>query len=107
NAAVAAAPLRTARGIQNKVLEAVAAGLPTVVTPNVMASLPPAVARACMTATRVDDLARAINTLLSMSPDERRALATQADLGALAWGTQLAPFASLLDDAARSLRGRA
>src|SRR5256885_2057642 len=33
--AVAVAPLMTARGIQNKVLEAVASGLPTVVTPAV------------------------------------------------------------------------
>ena len=39
-AAVAAAPLLTARGVQNKVLEAVAAGLPTVVTPVVLAGVP-------------------------------------------------------------------
>jgi sugar transferase (PEP-CTERM/EpsH1 system associated) len=39
-AAVSVAPLLTARGVQNKVLEAVAAGLPTVVTPVVAEGLP-------------------------------------------------------------------
>ena len=43
-AAVAVAPLDTARGVQNKVLEAVAAGLPAVVTPAVYDGLPDAVA---------------------------------------------------------------
>lgn len=107
NAAIAAAPLLTARGIQNKVLEAVAAGLPTVVTPNVMAALPPAVARACVAAANVDELADAINTLLSMPPDERRAMATRADLSTLAWDAQLAPFVPLLEEASRSTRGAA
>jgi glycosyltransferase involved in cell wall biosynthesis len=39
-ASVAAAPIHTSRGIQNKVLEAIAAGLPVVVTPAVMEGLP-------------------------------------------------------------------
>jgi sugar transferase (PEP-CTERM/EpsH1 system associated) len=39
-AAVSVAPLLTARGVQNKVLEAVAAGLPAVVTPAVWDGLP-------------------------------------------------------------------
>ncbi len=46
DAAVATAPLWTARGIQNKVLEAVAAGLPCVVVPPVAEGLPPEVAPA-------------------------------------------------------------
>jgi sugar transferase (PEP-CTERM/EpsH1 system associated) len=40
-ASVAVAPLKLARGIQNKVLEALAAGLPAVVTSEVAAGLPP------------------------------------------------------------------
>ena len=40
--AVATAPLATARGIQNKVLEAIAAGMPVVVTPVVQEGLPSA-----------------------------------------------------------------
>lgn len=104
NAAIAAAPLLTARGIQNKVLEAVAAGLPTVVTPNIMGTLPPAVARGCVAGDGVDELADAINTLLSMTPHERRSLAERADLGPLAWDQQLAPLGTLLEEAARSTR---
>ena len=46
-AAVAAAPLQTARGVQNKVLEAVAAGLPAVVTPVVLEGVPAEVRPAC------------------------------------------------------------
>src|SRR5262249_5585341 len=49
-AAVAAAPLLTARGVQNKVLEAVAAGLPTVVTPVVLDGVPPEVRPGCVMA---------------------------------------------------------
>lgn len=104
NAAVAAAPLLTARGIQNKVLEAVAAGLPTVVTPNIMATLPSAVARGCVAGNGVDELAEAINTLLSRTPDERRSIAGQADLTLLTWARQLEPFVALLHGAARSIR---
>ena len=52
-AAVAAAPLQIARGIQNKVLEAVAAGLPCVVTPQVAEGLPREVVPACWTGSTV------------------------------------------------------
>jgi sugar transferase (PEP-CTERM/EpsH1 system associated) len=104
--AIAAAPIVTARGIQNKVLEAVAAGLPTVVTPNIMASLPATVARACVAADTAAALADAIVTLLAHTPEERRALAARADLSRLGWDEQLAPFAQLLQRAALSRRGR-
>src|SRR5262245_57367702 len=45
--AVAAAPLVTARGIQNKVLEALAAGLPAVVSPIVAEGVPPTALKGC------------------------------------------------------------
>lgn len=105
-AAVAAAPLFTARGIQNKVLEAVAAGLPTVVTPNLMESLPPPVARACVSAPDVQGLTDAIVSLLAKTPEERRAMTMQADLSALTWERQLEPFATIIEAAAASRRSQ-
>jgi sugar transferase (PEP-CTERM/EpsH1 system associated) len=98
-AAVGAAPLFTARGIQNKVLEAVAAGLPTVVTPVVREGLPDEVAAACVTADGASAFADAIVALLAMSPDERRAQALRADLAALSWERRLAPLHGILTDA--------
>ncbi|MEO8483638.1 MAG: TIGR03087 family PEP-CTERM/XrtA system glycosyltransferase [Acidobacteriota bacterium] len=99
-AAVAAAPLRTARGIQNKVLEAVAAGLPVVVTPNIFTSLPPTIADACIAAESAEALAGAIVSLLERQPAERRGLATRARVADLTWDRQLAAVPGLLDEAA-------
>ncbi|MCC7044039.1 MAG: TIGR03087 family PEP-CTERM/XrtA system glycosyltransferase [Acidobacteria bacterium] len=100
SAAVAAAPIVTARGIQNKVLEAVAAGLPTVVTPNIFDSLPDAVRPACVQASGASELAAAIVNLLSLSPVERRAMAGRADVSELTWDHALAAIGPLLRAAA-------
>lgn len=100
SAAVATAPIVTARGIQNKVLEAVAAGLPTVVTPNIFASLPEAIRPACSAADGAPALADALVRLLELSPPERRAIANRADMRALTWERQLAPVEGLLRAAA-------
>jgi sugar transferase (PEP-CTERM/EpsH1 system associated) len=99
-AAVAVAPILTARGIQNKVLEAVAAGLPTVVTPNIMSSLPATIADACVAGDTADALADAIVGRLEQSPEQRRALAARARVDALTWERQLAPVAAILAEAA-------
>jgi glycosyltransferase involved in cell wall biosynthesis len=77
--AVAVAPLFVARGIQNKVLEAVAAGLPCVVTPAVLAGLPENVLPACLATTDPAEFAAAVVDLLDRRPAERRAVAN-ADL---------------------------
>ncbi len=106
NAAVGAAPLLTARGIQNKVLEAVAAGLPTVVTPVVRDGLPSEIAPACVTAEGAQAFADAIVRLLRMSPDERRAMAERADVASLSWEGRLAPVKTILKDAASAGRDR-
>jgi sugar transferase (PEP-CTERM/EpsH1 system associated) len=98
--AVAAAPLLTARGIQNKVLEAIASGLPTVVTPAVSAGLPMEAAAACRVAGETEPFAAAILDLLNRAPAERRAIALRANLSALSWSERLAPLADLLDEAA-------
>jgi sugar transferase (PEP-CTERM/EpsH1 system associated) len=97
--AIAVAPLRVARGVQNKVLEAVAAGLPTVVTTAVAAGLPQQVQPACPVADTPELFADAVLDLLALTPDERRARAAQATLDSLDWPTALERFWSILQDA--------
>jgi sugar transferase (PEP-CTERM/EpsH1 system associated) len=99
DSAVAVAPLHVARGVQNKVLEAIAAGLPCVVTPQVMEGLPAAPREACAQGADSETFARAIVDLLRLSPDERRRVALRANLTELSWAAQLAAFASLVDTA--------
>lgn len=101
NAAAAAAPLRIARGVQNKVLEAAAAGLPVVITPAVAEGLPPNVLPACSIAETARTFADALVLELGRSPDERRRRAASADLGSLSWEMRLAPFRQLLQEAAQ------
>ena len=70
SARVAVAPLLSATGLQNKVLESAAAGLPTVVTPAVARGLDEAFP---VVVAGPDDLARTLAGLLD-DPDRRRAL---------------------------------
>jgi glycosyltransferase involved in cell wall biosynthesis len=100
--AVGIAPLQVARGVQNKALEAIAAGLPIVITPEVAAGLPLAATPAAMIAQSPEVFAQDVLELLSMAPEARRARASAADLSALEWTKTLAPMASLFEDAARS-----
>jgi sugar transferase (PEP-CTERM/EpsH1 system associated) len=58
--AVSAAPIFVARGLQNKVLEAMAAGLPVVTTPAVAAGLPSSVSACCRIAETPDAFADAL-----------------------------------------------
>jgi sugar transferase (PEP-CTERM/EpsH1 system associated) len=95
-AAVAVAPLATARGVQNKVLEAVAAGLPAVVTPAVHGGLPEAVGPACRVAADANTFSEAVVALLGESAEARRALASQARLASLTWEACLQPLADIL-----------
>jgi glycosyltransferase involved in cell wall biosynthesis len=101
-AAVAVAPLTIARGVQNKVLESVAAGLPSVVTPEVMEGLPDSVRLACVAAATAQEFAAAIGAVLQATASERRAHANRARLEDLSWDAQLAPMTALLESAARS-----
>ncbi len=100
-AAVSVAPIKTSRGIQNKVLEALAAGLPTVVTPVVMDGLPSVVSPACDVAGIAGEFADAVNRLLAMPPHDRRARAASVDLDSLSWRGQLAGLQDILTDALR------
>ena len=99
-ASASAAPLHTARGIQNKVLEAIAAGLPVVVTPVVAEGLPGDVLQAYRVAADAQSFADRLIELLEQSPDARRAIAASANLAALGWDRSLQPLIDLLVEAA-------
>ena len=94
--AVGIAPLHVARGVQNKALEAIASGLPIVITPSVADGLPSEVAPATLVAERADDFAAQVLMLLSMGPEARRAKASLAALHQLQWAQTLAPLEALL-----------
>jgi sugar transferase (PEP-CTERM/EpsH1 system associated) len=102
--AVSVAPLKVARGIQNKVLEAVAAQLPTVISTAVFDGLPADVLPACVRADSVDSFAAAIVRVLNMSPAERREMAGRAALDRLTWPRRLTPLESILQSAAGGQR---
>ncbi len=98
--AVAAAPIRTARGIQNKVLEAVAAGLPSVISSAVADGLPREVLPACDVADDAGACAKRIADCLDLTPAERRARARMAVLERLSWELRLQPMLDLFDELA-------
>lgn len=102
DSAIAAAPLFTARGIQNKVLEAVAGSLPVVVTSAVWEGLPGEVRPACRRADDAASFAVAIVELLSLSPAARSRMAARASLEPLAWRLRLGPLARVIARAAGS-----
>ncbi len=98
--AVSVAPLRTARGVQNKVLEALAAGLPCVVSPAVLDGLPAEVAPGVVSAGDDEATASQIVQLLERAPGERRRRAGEADMTSLHWAGRLGPLARVLFRAA-------
>ena len=99
-AALSVAPLHTARGVQNKVLEAAAAGLPVVVTPAVLKGLPPEVHAACASAETAVEFANLVVRWLAEAPDARRARAASAKIQSLSWERRLAPLRWILERAA-------
>jgi sugar transferase (PEP-CTERM/EpsH1 system associated) len=99
--AAAVAPLTVARGLQNKVLEAIAAGLPCVVTPAVLEGLPESVRPACERAATAPQFAHALVDLLRVGPRDRRAKANAACLDSLTWETRLTPMLDVLCAAAQ------
>jgi sugar transferase (PEP-CTERM/EpsH1 system associated) len=100
NAAVSVAPLETARGVQNKVLEAIAAGLPVVVSPTVSAGLPDEVKGACLVRDSDEAVADALLELLDATPCDRQRRVAQANLEPLTWSRQLQPLPGILYKAA-------
>ena len=105
NSAVSVAPLLTARGVQNKVLEAVAAGLPVVITPIVAEGIPAEVLPACVTASGELAFSDAVVKLLSATQSVRDDIVARSSLADLSWTRRLAPMRGLLEEAAGRTRG--
>lgn len=103
-AAVSVAPLHTARGLQNKVLEALAAGVPVVTTNAVREGLPDSVASGCAVADDAAGFAAAVVRLLDLTPDERRAVAASVDLTGLSWQGPRAQLVEIVRAAASGRR---
>ncbi|MEA3032229.1 MAG: hypothetical protein QOH86_245 [Sphingomonadales bacterium] len=100
---VVAAPLRVARGIQNKVLEAMAAGRPVVASPAAFEGIEAEPNRELVVADGAEAQALAIRDLLA---DPARASAIGASArrrmeDAYRWETRLAPLAALVGLAGR------
>jgi len=98
--AVSVAPLRLARGVQTKVIEALAAGLPVVITPVVSDGLPGEALPGCVkSAEDPADFARAVLGLLDLSPESRRQRAATARLDSLAWSQHTGVLKNILETA--------
>ena len=97
-AELGAAPIHIARGVQNKVLEGVAAGLPFVATRAVFDGLPAAVRPAVTVADTPTAFADAILTSVS-DPDTGRAVVASLSLDSLSWASTLAPLEGILRSA--------
>ena len=102
DSALAIAPLHVARGVQNKALEAIAAGLPIVITDAVAGGLPPQAMPAARIANTADDFAEHVIGLLREPPAARRGIARSSDLRELTWARALDPLLSILESAASS-----
>jgi polysaccharide biosynthesis protein PslH len=105
-AAVSVAPLRLARGLQNKVLEAFASGLPVVATFAVVNGLPDSMRPECRTHDEPKAFANAVIELLRQPAEARRARAAAAPLAALDWSERLQSVEGILRQAARTSRAR-
>jgi sugar transferase (PEP-CTERM/EpsH1 system associated) len=95
-AAVSVAPLQLARGLQNKVLEALSAGLPVVATSTVVAGLPPGIDRGCVEADEPTAFANALVALLEETPARRRAIAEGSGIARCTWAQELRPLEGIL-----------
>jgi glycosyltransferase involved in cell wall biosynthesis len=108
-ASVSVAPLRIARGIQNKVLEALAMGLPTVGTTSATQGVEGEPGRDFLVSDDAPGFAAAVVQLLQ-SPDGAAALGQRGRAfveGTYDWDRCLAPLDAVLQGGARQPRRRA
>lgn len=96
SASVSVAPLLVARGLQNKVLEAIAAGLPCVVTPQVAEGLPPEVEGAYAVAGEPRAFADAVVRWLDLPAGEGQSIAARARLDDMSWEKSMTPLMAAL-----------
>jgi glycosyltransferase involved in cell wall biosynthesis len=99
HARVVVAPLRVARGIQNKVLEAMSMGRPVVATAQCAAAIRAQPGAALAVADGEEELARAVLALLAPEAgDAMGGAAREAVLQHHAWGPSAARIVELLGD---------
>ena len=99
-ATVSIAPLGTARGVQNKILEAMAAGVPVLTTPDVAKGLPNGAEELVFTAERnVDEFAIALLDLIENEPGREKRASDAAEFirRNCVWEMKLRSLDSLLD----------
>ena len=97
HARLAVAPLRIARGIQNKVLEAMAMAKPVIVTPQALEGISAEPGRDLMLGTGADDIARLACAALNELPlDMGRAARAQVE-ASYNWDTNIGRVDALLD----------
>lgn len=97
HARVVVAPLHIARGIQNKVIEAMAMGRPIVITPQVAESLPADATEVALIARSPEEFAGAIIRVLQGDHADLGAQARQFALKHLRWAHVLADLDQLLE----------
>lgn len=98
HAAVVVAPLRIARGIQNKILEAMAMGKPVVATPQAFEGVRATPGRHLLVADGAEATARSIGELLDGQHAGLGAAARQAVELAYDWSATLGGLDALLED---------
>lgn len=104
HAALAVAPLRVARGIQNKVLEAMAMAKPVVATPAALEGISDEAAHSLIEANSPEAFAAAVGRMLESA--ERSALGAKASICAretYGWGKSLSRLEGLLESSPDNL----
>jgi sugar transferase (PEP-CTERM/EpsH1 system associated) len=97
-ARVVVAPLRVARGVQNKVLEAMAAGKPVVTTPQALEGIGARPGVELLCAAEETRFAAAVSDVLEgQAPDDLGARARGFVLQRMRWATQLAALDAILE----------
>jgi glycosyltransferase involved in cell wall biosynthesis len=103
HASVCVAPLRIARGIQNKVLEAMAMGRPVVASPQAFEGVRATAGRDILVADGAQAMASGVFTILDGTGPELGQAARLAMERGYAWSATLAPLDNILAAAGREL----